>query len=290
MKQAIITISLALFAMVVASAQQVEWPNHGNDPGGSKYSSLEQINLSNVNRLERVWTWETGEAPIQAARVSETGKQVTPGKFQGSAVMVRGTVYISTSYSQVAAIDPETGAELWRYDPKAYEWGTPLRGCGFCHRGVAVWTDGDDIRVFINSRWRLIALDGRTGMPIESFGVRGEIDLTQDLVWEIDRLHYSNTSPPMIYKNIVIVGRSYLQKKPARRYPGIRCHQWRTRLEFSHDSAGRRVRQRYVGRRVMDLYRRQQRMGAIQHRCGAGACVFSGIDTEQRLLRRSSQR
>ncbi len=220
MKQAIITISLALFAMAVASAQQVEWPNHGNDPGGSKYSSLEQINLSNVNRLERAWTWETGEAPIPLARTAQTGKRVTPGKFQGSAVMVRGTLYISTSYNQVAAINPETGAEFWRYDPKAYEWGTPLRGCGFCHRGVAVWIDGDEIRVFINSRWRLIALDGRTGIPIESFGVRGEIDLTQDLVWEVDRLHYSNTSPPMIYKNIVIVGsgvpdgRIYKQSPP----------------------------------------------------------------------------
>ena len=220
MKKMIIGISLALLTTVAASAQEVDWPNHGNDPGGTKYSSLDQINLSNVSRLERAWTWATGEEPIPMARAPQTGKQVRPGKFQGSAVMVRGTLYISTSYNQVAAINPETGAEIWRYDPKAYEWGTPLRGCGFCHRGVAVWTDGHDIRVFINSRWRLIALDGHTGLPIKSFGRGGEVDLTEDLTWEVNRLHHSNTSPPMIYKNIVIVGsgvsddRIYKQNAP----------------------------------------------------------------------------
>jgi quinoprotein glucose dehydrogenase len=140
------------------------------------------------------------------ARVPLTGQPVTPGRFEGSAVMVRGTLYIPTSYNQVVAINPDTGKELWRYDPKAYEWGRPFRGCGFCHRGVAVWTRGDEIRVFINTRWRLIALDGKTGLPIESFGNGGEVDLTKDLAWEVNRLHYSNTSPPMIYKNTIIVG------------------------------------------------------------------------------------
>lgn len=220
MQKSFIAFSLALFAASATFAQEVEWRNHGNDPGGSKYSPLDQINLANVSGIQRAWTWETGEEPIALARAPLTGKAVTPGKFQGSAIMVRGTLYIPTSYNQVVAIDPATGEELWRYDPKAYEWGRPFRGCGFCHRGVAVWTDGDDIRVFINSRWRLIALDGKTGVPIESFGTGGEVDLTKDLVWEVNRLHYSNTSPPMIYKNIVIVGsgapddRIYKQNPP----------------------------------------------------------------------------
>jgi quinoprotein glucose dehydrogenase len=175
--------------------------------------SLALISLSNVDRLERVWTWETGEEPIPMARVPLTGQPVTPGRFD------------PTSYNQVVAINPDTGKELWRYDPKAYEWGRPFRGCGFCHRGVAVWTRGDEIRVFINTRWRLIALDGKTGLPIESFGNGGEVDLTKDLAWEVNRLHYSNTA-----------GR-------AGRHPGLRRHHRQTRLGFSHDSAGRRVRQ-----------------------------------------------
>jgi quinoprotein glucose dehydrogenase len=120
--------------------------------------------------------------------------------------MVNGTLYVATSYTQVAALDPETGKELWRFDPRAYEWGMLPRGCGFCHRGVAVWVGGDDVRVFINTRWRLIALDGHTGEPIASFGQRGEVDLTEGLIWDVNKLHYTNTSPPMIYDNLVIVG------------------------------------------------------------------------------------
>jgi quinoprotein glucose dehydrogenase len=204
MKQ--ITIMLGLFLLNAASAQEIGWPSHGNDTGGTKYSTLKQINRDNVHELERAWTWETGEEPMPMARAAQTGQPASPGKFQGTSLMVEGTLYIATSYNQVVALDPETGEEHWRYDPKAWEWGRPLRGCGFCHRGVAVWTNGDDIRVFINTRWHLIALDGRTGQPIESFGHRGEVDLTEDLVWEVNRLHYSNTSPPMIFENIVIVG------------------------------------------------------------------------------------
>ncbi len=211
---------LGMFAVSTASAQVVDWPSHGNDPGGTKYSMLQQINRTNVHELQEAWSWDTGEKPIPMAQVALTGQSITPGKFQGTALMVGETLYIATSYNQVVALDPETGEERWRYDPKAYEWGRPYRGCGFCHRGVAVWKSGDDIRVFINSRWRLIALDGHTGEPIESFGHRGEVDLTEDLVWEVNRLHYSNTSPPMIFENTVIVGsgapdgRIYKQNPP----------------------------------------------------------------------------
>lgn len=220
MKHAMLPAALALLAMNLTSAQEVGWPSHGNDPGGSKYSALDQVHRGNVQNLERAWIWQTGEAPIPMARVPVAGQPLTPGKFQGTAVMVDGTLYIATSYNQVVALDPDTGEERWRYDPKAWEWGRPARGCGFCHRGVAVWTDGEDIRVFINSRWRLIALDGRTGQPIEAFGQRGEIDLTEDLAWEVNRLHYSNTSPPMIFEDLVIVGsgspdgRIYRQSPP----------------------------------------------------------------------------
>ena len=184
-----------------------------------KYSSLSQITSDNVDQLELVWTWATGDAPIPAAKVPFRNAAIEPGKFQGTPLMVNGTLFIATSYTQVVALEPETGDELWRYDPRAYEWGMLPRGCGFCHRGVAVWTDGDDVRVFINTRWRLIALDGRTGEPIGSFGHRGEIDLTEGLVWEVNKLHYTNTSPPMIYENLVIVGSGMPDNRIYRRNP-----------------------------------------------------------------------
>src|SRR5204863_464742 len=83
--------------------------------------------------------------------------------------------------------------------PKAYEDGQPPNGTGFVHRGVAAWrdaADGDKLRIFINSRYHLICLDGATGTPVDSFGTHGVFDLSKGLVWEINKTHYTNTSPP----------------------------------------------------------------------------------------------
>ncbi|MXW37468.1 MAG: pyrroloquinoline quinone-dependent dehydrogenase [Acidobacteria bacterium] len=202
--------AVALAALVLplsgAYAQRADWETHGGDPGGMKYSWLDEINRDNVDRLEVAWSWETGEEPLSMASSPIRGEQVAPGKFQGTPVVLDGVMYVSTSYSRVAAIDAATGEELWAYDPRAYEWGNLPRGCRFCHRGVAVWTDGEERRVFINSRWMLVALDALTGEPIQSFGKDGVADLTENLMWETNRLLYTNTSPPVIYKDLVIVG------------------------------------------------------------------------------------
>jgi len=74
------------------SSAQKDWPSHGGDPGGTKYSNLSQINQDNVSKLEVLWTWETGDEPIPAARVAFRDGAVTPGKFQGSGVVVGGTI------------------------------------------------------------------------------------------------------------------------------------------------------------------------------------------------------
>lgn len=187
-------------------AQGVDWPVYGGDPGGMKYSPLTQINRSNVETLELAWTWKTGEKPIPEYKLPIPGHDVWPGPFEATPLMIGDTLYLSTPYSRVVALDANTGTELWSYDPRAYEWGQLPRGCGFCHRGVAMWTDGKERRIFINSRWRLIALDASTGQPIPEFGQGGEIDLTKDLIWEVNKLHYTNTSPPVVYKDLVIVG------------------------------------------------------------------------------------
>src|SRR5690606_13179096 len=99
-----------------------------------------------------------------------------------------------------------TGRELWSFDPRAYAAGQPSNGTGFVHRGVASWSDGKERRIFINSRWRLIALDAATGKPIPSFGDGGEVSLISHLARPVNPLHYTNTSPPVVYRDIVIVG------------------------------------------------------------------------------------
>ncbi len=217
----VVMLLLLAAALLPAHAQAVpqghDWPVYGGDLGGMKYSSLTQINRSNVHRLELAWTWETGEQPIPVSRGPIRGQGVRPGLFEATPLMIGDTLYLSTPYNRVVALDATTGAELWSYDPRAYEWG---RGQPFMHRGVATWTDGKERRIFINSRWRLIALDARTGRPIPEFGQGGEIDLTKDLIWEVySRLHYGSTSPPVVYKDLVIVGSMMSDYQMYRRNP-----------------------------------------------------------------------
>jgi quinoprotein glucose dehydrogenase len=196
--------SLAALVLVafVADTPMVEWPVYGGDPGGAKYSTLTDINTSNVSRLGVAWEWKTGEKAL-----AQFGTR--PGNFQVTPLMIDNVLYLSTPYNRVVALNADTGAEIWSYDPRPYAEGQPPNGTGFVHRGVAAWRDraaGNKLRIFINSRYRLICLDAATGKPVDSFGTNGVIDLSEGLVWAINKLHYTNTSPPVIYKDLVILG------------------------------------------------------------------------------------
>jgi quinoprotein glucose dehydrogenase len=189
-------------AATSAGAQAVEWPAWGGDLAATKYSSLTDINRDNVARLTKAWEWATGETP-------KTEPRSRPGNFQATPLMIGDTLFLSTSYNRVVALDANTGRELWAYDPKVYLTGQPPNGTGFVHRGVATWTDGRQRRIFMNSRWNLIALDAATGKPIHGFGDTGVVDLTKELGRNgkpVNKLHYTQTSPPVVWRNLVIVG------------------------------------------------------------------------------------
>src|SRR5688572_952400 len=182
---------LLLAAVVLAARSQgssrlVEWPVYGGDAGGMRYSALADINRDNVSSLVPAWSWATGELPIAQ---TDSTKAARPGTFQATPLMINDTLYLSTPYNRVVALDATTGRLLWKFDPGAHTFGQPSNGTGFVHRGVALWTDGRQRRVFINSRWRLFALDASTGRPIPSFGTNGQIDVTAGLAWPINPLH-----------------------------------------------------------------------------------------------------
>jgi len=189
--------------MTAAGAQRVDWPTTSGDAGAMRYSPLTGIDRSNVGRLKEAWRWRTGEHNVAAGAGQLPAR---PGLFQASPVVIGDTMYLSTPYAAVAALDARTGHEIWRYDPEVWRAGQPSNGTGFVHRGVATWSDGKERRVFINARWKLIALDARTGKAIGSFGDSGVVDLVRDLRRPVNRLQYTNTSPPMVYGNVVIVG------------------------------------------------------------------------------------
>lgn len=208
-------VLLALLVAVVATTPQssgaqrpasADWPVYGGDPGGMKYSAVTQINRDNVRQLEPVWSWRTGEKPLAGPRLPIPGNEVRPASFEVTPIVLDDTMYLSTPYNRVVSLDGERGKELWAFDPRAYDWGQVPNGTGYVHRGIAIWNGHGERRLFMNSRWRLIALNATTGKPISSFGHNGEIDLTEHLTWPTNRLHYTQTSPPVVYKDLVIVG------------------------------------------------------------------------------------
>ena len=199
-----IGLILVCCASAALAQRSVNWSAWGGDAGAQKYSSLADINRDNVSKLAVSWIWEAKEQPVPA---SPGQLPARPGQFQASPLAINDTVYFPTPYNRVIALDAATGRELWSYDPEVWKgFGQPSNGTGFVHRGVATWTDGRERRIFLNSRWRLIALDAATGKPVPSFGSNGEIDLTAGLSRAIRKEHYTNTSPPLVWGNLVILG------------------------------------------------------------------------------------
>src|SRR5688572_26062186 len=195
----IVSIS-ALAAAQAQSRPQVEWLHYGSDPGGTRASPLTDVNAGNVSQLSVAWQWKHWETPLETYGT-------TPGQFESTPLMVDGTLYVTTPYNSVAALDAETGKERWRFDGHAYELGQLLSSSGWKLRGTATWRDaGGQLRLFLNSRHRLIQLDAATGQPVTTFGNGGAVSLTDGLPRIGDITHVSQSSPPVIYRDLVIVG------------------------------------------------------------------------------------
>ena len=120
--------------------------------------------------------------------------------------MIDGVLYVTTPYNSIAALDAETGRELWRFDGEAYKLGQILSGSGWKLRGTAFWRDGNKLRVFLNSRHRMFSLEAEDGRPVRSFGNAGVVSLTDGLARISDIKHATQSSPPVVYRDLVIVG------------------------------------------------------------------------------------
>jgi quinoprotein glucose dehydrogenase len=183
--------------------EESQWSSYGGDPGGSRHTTLAQIDRNNVRDLRIAWTYRTGELGAGFARADRLAFEATP-------ILVRGSLFLSTPTNIVIALDPATGKERWRYDPKIDR---ALHYSEATSRGVSSWIDPTaDPAVPCSHRIlmgtldaRLIALDGRTGRLCASFGNRGIVDTTQG-VRLTERGSYLLTSPPAIYRDLAIIG------------------------------------------------------------------------------------
>jgi quinoprotein glucose dehydrogenase len=167
-------------------AQTTGWPAYGHDPGGARYSPLTQINAQNVSTLRRAWTYHTGDS----------------GSFETTPIVADHVMYFSTQTQKIVAAEPETGKEIWKFDPKSRA--RELRGVGY-------WPGDKQTPpriLFGTSDGRLMALDAKTGKPVPGFGDNGTINLRNGLAEAYASAAYAISSPPAIYRDLVIVGPS----------------------------------------------------------------------------------
>jgi glucose dehydrogenase len=189
----------------MAALARGEWSAYAGTYASARYSPLDQINAGNAGDLKIAWRWTSPDQAVRAAR-----NDLDPSFLHESTpIMVGGVLYTSTSLSQVAAIDAATGQTKWVFDPAAHQLGMPTNN-GWLHRGVAYWRDGADERIImLTGHASMIVLDAKTGRPIESFGDKGWVELTQGLSRApFPRWIYGNTSPPVIVRDVIVVGSS----------------------------------------------------------------------------------
>lgn len=200
-------IAAGLSALAQPGADDFEWPSYGGDLGHTRYAPLDQIDASNFGSLELAWRFSTlnlGPTPEY--------------RFQSTPVMVDGVLYTTAgSRRAVTALDAATGEQLWVYSLNEGERGAnaPRRLSG---RGLAFWRDGEDQRVlFVTPGYRLVALNARTGRPIETFGDDGIVDLheTMDQGDDWDPTQLGTHSPPTIANGVVIVPAAHTPLAPA---------------------------------------------------------------------------
>ena len=190
-----------------------EWRAFGGDASNSQYSSLDQINKTNVTQLEVAWEYNTGDHNTEGS-----------SQIQFNPIIIDGVLYGASPKLKLFAVDAATGEEQWVFDP--YEAANEPSVFGVS-RGVAYWEDGEDRRVLFGAGPKLYAIDASTGVPVASFGDNGFVDLRQGLDRDSKGTFWSINTPGVVYKDLYIVGGRVAEEHPSA--PGhIRAYNIRT--------------------------------------------------------------
>lgn len=177
-------------------ASDKDWPVYNGGPSGDHYSTLTQINRSNVAKLKIAWQFETGEK----------------GGIETNPIIVGRVLYTFTTSQKVMALYAATGSPIWKFDSGIHS--------AQVARGVTYWTDGVRPRIFAGIMNYLYALDAATGKPLPDFGEGGRVDLRKglggkDLPADYEHQSIALTSPGIVYKDMIIVGGRNPETHPA---------------------------------------------------------------------------
>ncbi|MCQ0988779.1 pyrroloquinoline quinone-dependent dehydrogenase [Jiella marina] len=179
-----------------------DWPFWGGGPNATRFSPLDQITPDNVDQLEKVWTYRTGDMPTEK----------TEGKYspEGTPLKIGDALYICSAMNILSSVDARTGEEIWRYDPKvapeAIPYGASCRGVAYYELPDASEDQACATRIIEGTLdARLIAVDAKTGAPCADFGENGQVDLWQGIGEKVPGW-YAVTAPPAIVRGIAVTG------------------------------------------------------------------------------------
>ncbi len=184
-----------------------DWPAYGGTNSARRYSPLAQITPANVGKLKRAWLFHTGDLP-QSQEIRDTyGAENTPLK-------IGNMLYACTPKSIVIALDPATGREKWRFDPKVPDTAIPYTAA--C-RGVSYYAVPDAAAdapcarriILATLDGRIMALDARNGRQCGGFGTRGQVSITEGM-GKVRPGYVSITSPPTIVRGVIVTGHQVL--------------------------------------------------------------------------------
>jgi len=191
------------------STKNGEWPMYTADLSGSKYSPLDQIGASNFNKLEVAWRFKTDNLGPRPEN-----------KLEGTPIMVKGTVYATAGTRRaVVALNAATGEMKWMYSMDEGERATRWAPRQLSGRGLSYWTDGrgDERILYVTTGYRLVELNAKTGVPVQSFGTNGVVDLKvgvvigKDKQLDLEKGEIGLHSTPTVVNDTVIVGSSMFE-------------------------------------------------------------------------------
>jgi quinoprotein glucose dehydrogenase len=181
MRLAVALLPCALFAQT-----HTNWSEYSGGSDSAQYSALEQINRSNVAKLEVAWTYSTGDH----------------NKYFFNPLVVDNVVYVLAKNNSIVALDAVTGKEIWTHAS-----GPEIKI--ITNRGINYWESKDrsERRLLYASNHALRALDARTGKTIESFGTNGAVDLKEGLGRDPKTLSLvQSTTPGRVFEDLLILG------------------------------------------------------------------------------------
>jgi quinoprotein glucose dehydrogenase len=266
-------------AGAAAPAPDAGWAAYGGDAGGTRYSSLAQITKANVADLKVAWIFRTGET-------GQGVKDWTRSAFEATPILHDGTLYLTTSGTDVVAVNAVSGTLRWRHDSTSRK---DLHYSDGVSRGVSLWIDTTTARDAVcHARiyaptldGRLLALDAATGNACADFGEGGAVNLLKDIrptdADDGEWRNYLVTSPPAVLDGKIIVGSSIGDNRAVLEELGtVRAYDARTgRLVWSWDP---------IPREESNPVFHEWNPGSLKTASAANAWAPLSVDTARHLV------